>query len=133
MAWLRRILANQLAQLARHYTGTQQRDINREQAIDQSLAQSSWNAAQLLVDGGPTPSGKAIADEEQCRLADVLDRLAPDYRTVLILRNIRELSHAEVARRMGKSEGAVRVLWLRALTQLKQEFGRQDRVDRGSS
>lgn len=123
MAWLRKILANQLAQLARHYAGTKRRDLSRERSIDQSLSQSSQNVAQWLADEGPSPSGVAMALERQRQLSDLLDKLPSDYRTVLILRNIKELPHAEIADRMGKSEGAVRVLWVRALTQLKAELG----------
>jgi DNA-directed RNA polymerase specialized sigma24 family protein len=34
---------------------------------------------------------------------------------VLILRNLEGLSHEEVAQRMGRGVGAVRMLWVRAL------------------
>ena len=41
-------------------------------------------------------------------------RLPDDYREVLILRNLEGLSHEEVAQRMGRDVGAVRMLWVRA-------------------
>jgi RNA polymerase sigma-70 factor, ECF subfamily len=121
-AWLRKILANQLARLARHYGAVQKRDAAREVPLDQSLANSSLRLGNLLAGDGSSPSAQAIRHERQVLLADVLDRLPADYREVLILRNLEDLPHDEVARRMNRSPGAVRMLWLRALTQLRHEL-----------
>ena len=52
-------------------------------------------------------------------LADALAELSPDHRQVLILRSIEELDWSEVAERMKRSVGAVRLLWTRALKQLR--------------
>ena len=56
------------------------------------------------------------------RLADVLARLPEDYREVIVLRNLEGLSHEEVAHRMGRGIGAVRMLWVRALSRLRREL-----------
>ncbi len=53
-------------------------------------------------------------------MADHLARLPADYREVIVLRNLEGLAFAEVARRMGRTPGAVRVLWVRAVDQLRQ-------------
>lgn len=120
LAWLRQILAHQLAHLARHYGGTQKRDVGREVSIDQSLCQSAQRLDALLPASDPSPSGLAAANEQRLRLAEVLQRLPEDYRTVLMLRNLEDLPHEEVARRMNRTPGAVRMLWLRALSALKE-------------
>ena len=120
LAWLRQILAHQLAHLARHYGGTQKRDVGREVSIDQTLCQSAQRLDALLPAGEPSPSGIAAANEQRLRLAEVLERLPADYRQVLMLRNLEDLPHEEVAQRMGRSEGAVRMLWVRALAALKE-------------
>ena len=52
-------------------------------------------------------------------LADVLARLPADHREVIILRTLEGLPHEEVARRMGRTPGAVRMLWVRALAGLR--------------
>jgi RNA polymerase sigma-70 factor (ECF subfamily) len=119
LAWLRQILAHQLAHLARHYGGTQKRDVAREVSIDQTLCQSAQRLDALLPASDPSPSGLAAASEQRLRLAEVLEQLPPDYRQVIILRNLEDLPHDEVARRMSRTEGAVRMLWLRALAALK--------------
>jgi RNA polymerase sigma-70 factor (ECF subfamily) len=54
------------------------------------------------------------------RLADALSQLPGDYREVIVLRNLEGFSHEEVARRMGRSVAAVRMLWVRALARLRQ-------------
>lgn len=119
LAWLRQILAHQLAHLARQYGATQKRDVARERSLEQSLAQSSARLEQLLAGPDATPSGLAMRNERQLRLAEALERLPEDYRQVIILRNLEDLPHEEVARRMNRSPGAVRMLWMRALAALR--------------
>jgi RNA polymerase sigma-70 factor (ECF subfamily) len=48
--------------------------------------------------------------------------LRPDYRTVLVLRFLSDLSPDEVAEVMGKSAGSIRVLQHRALGALRKLF-----------
>ncbi len=118
-AWLRQILAYQLAKLARHYVGTQKRDVSREASIEASLAQSSLRIENFLAADQSSPSGQAIANEQSLALARVLEELPDDYRQVIELRNLQDLSHEEVAQQMNRSVGAVRMLWMRALTELR--------------
>jgi RNA polymerase sigma-70 factor (ECF subfamily) len=121
-AWLRQILAHQLARLARHFGGTQKRDAAREVSLDNTLAQSAARLEGLVAMDQATPSGEVERQEEQLRLAAALERLPSDYRDVIVLRHLEDLSHDEIAARLGRSAGAVRMLWLRALTALKQEI-----------
>ncbi len=121
-AWLRQILAHQLAQFARQYIGTQKRDIMREQSIDASLAHSSLRLEQLLAADQSSPSRRAADNEQSLQLARLLEQLPDDYRQVIRLRNLEDLSHEEVAQRMNRSVGAVRMLWVRALSALRQQI-----------
>jgi RNA polymerase sigma-70 factor (ECF subfamily) len=52
-------------------------------------------------------------------LADALDEVSADHREVIVLRSLEERDWDEVARRMGRTPGAVRLLWTRALKQLR--------------
>lgn len=124
LAWLRKILANQLGQLARQYTTAQRRDVRREISLEQSLAESSQRLERFLAADQTSPSGAAAAHEEQALLAGVLERLPADYRDVLILRNIEELPFDEIAARLDRTSGAVRMLWVRALARLRDELER---------
>lgn len=122
LAWLRKILAHVLAHEIRRYHGTQQRDVSREVSLEEALAQSSQRLGDMLAISGSSPSEKAEQREQEVVLADVLSKLADDHREVIILRNLEGLSHEEVAERMGRTVGAVRMLWVRALTQLRLAF-----------
>jgi RNA polymerase sigma-70 factor (ECF subfamily) len=73
-----------------------------------------------LVSRYSSPSSHARCRERAACLADQLARLPADYRDVLILRNLEGLPFAEVARRMGRTAGAVRILWVRAVDQLRR-------------
>jgi RNA polymerase sigma-70 factor (ECF subfamily) len=86
------------------------------------LAQSSQRLGRVLAAPGSSPSQQAMRHEKEVVLADLLARLPDDYREVIVLRNLEGLSHEEVARRMGRNVGAVRMLWTRALARLRQEL-----------
>lgn len=122
LAWLRQILAHVLAHEIRRYRGTQQRNVGREVSLEQSLTQSATRLRDMMVAPGTSPSGQAVRHEQEVLLAEVLSRLPADYREVIVLRNLQGLDHEEVAKRMGRSSGAVRMLWVRALAQLKLEM-----------
>lgn len=121
LAWLRSILAHQLAHMARHFLGTQKRNAGRERSIENSLNHSNTRLGDILPARDATPSHLAATREQQVRLAEILERLPDDYREVIVLRNLEDLPHAEVAERMGRSEGAIRMLWVRALARLREE------------
>ena len=126
LAWLRRILAHNLLNAARHFTA-RQRDAAREvslEQVQQGLDRSSVNLGRCLAAATPSPSQLAAQDEAAVHLADTLSRLPEDYRTVLVLRVFEGLSAEEVAEKMGRSAGAVRMLQMRALAALRGELAR---------
>ncbi|HTU21956.1 MAG TPA: sigma-70 family RNA polymerase sigma factor [Gemmataceae bacterium] len=129
LAWLRRILAHNLFNEVRRY-GALQRDADREVSLDQVRAgvdHSSLMLQHCLAFGGPSPSEIAQNHESAAHLASSLARLPEDYQTVLLLRVFEELPAEEVAQRMGRSAGAVRMLQMRALTALRQEMEQKTR------
>lgn len=117
-AWLRGILQNVVRHEVRRYRGVEARRIDRE-AIQRSADQSTQRLEAWLQADGPSPSGLAIESEQACQLAAALASLPADYQEVIVLRNLEGLSHEQVAERMGRSLGAVRMLWLRALAALR--------------
>jgi RNA polymerase sigma-70 factor (ECF subfamily) len=121
-AWLRGILAHVVANEVRRYRGAQGRDMRLEKSIDDSLATSSGRLQIALVADGTSPSNRMARDDEGIALARALRRLPAEYREVIILRGLEDLPHEEVATRLGKSSGAARMLWLRAVAALKREL-----------
>jgi RNA polymerase sigma-70 factor (ECF subfamily) len=125
LAWLRRILSHNLFNEARRFTA-QQRDASREVSLDQVRAgveHSSVALARGLAADVPSPSEAATQRESAVRLADALSKLPEDYRDVLMLRIFEELPAEEVAQRMNRSAGAVRMLQMRALQALREVMG----------
>ena len=119
LAWLRRILARNLADQARRQKAGL-RDIRRQVSLEAMLDRSSARMQQALVAVVSSPSAAAAQREQAILLADALADLPPDYREVIILRNLERLRFDEVAARMGRSPGAVRMLWTRALERLSR-------------
>jgi RNA polymerase sigma-70 factor (ECF subfamily) len=117
VAWLRQVLIRNLAdQVKRHQS--QKRDLRREESLEALLERSSQDAQEALVKGISTPSAQARRREQAVVLADALAALPPDYREVIILRHVEHRKFDEIAARLGRSAGAVRMLWTRALEKL---------------
>ena len=122
VAWLRKILAGQLALTLRRYLGTKGRDVNLERDLGVELDQSSQVLDRGLVASYSTPSQHVSRREQAVLLADALDRLPKDYREVIILRHLENLPFAEVAQRMNRSDDSVQKLWVRALASLRRSM-----------
>ena len=120
VAWLRSILAAKVHHVLRHYLGTQGRDLRREQPLHFNLDQSSRILDRGLIAMGSSPSQQVARRESGVLLAEALARLPEDYREVVVLRNLEDLSFPEVATRMERSVDSVQKLWVRALTQLRR-------------
>ena len=123
VAWLRKILAGQLALTFRRFLGTKGRDVNLERDLGAQLDQSSQAMDGGFVAATSTPSQHVSKREQAVLLADALDKLPPDYREVIILRHLEAMPFADVAARMGRSEDSVQKLWVRALASLRRSMG----------
>jgi RNA polymerase sigma-70 factor (ECF subfamily) len=123
LAWLRQVLATNLANVVRHYQGTRRRDVRLERALVLQLDQSSHDLGPALVAQHSSPSQQAVRREEAVLLADALGTLPDDYREVLLLRHLEGLRFPEVAARMGRSVDSVKNLWARALARLRRAVG----------
>jgi RNA polymerase sigma-70 factor (ECF subfamily) len=122
-AWLRRVLAHNLANAVRHYRGTRRRDVTLERALAAGLEDSSRGLGAAPTARHSSPSQQAARQEERVRVADALGRLPEGYRAVLVLRHLEGLSFPAVARRMGRTLPGVEKLWVRALARLRRILG----------
>jgi RNA polymerase sigma-70 factor (ECF subfamily) len=122
-SWLRHILATTLANLVRHYCGTQRRDVRLERDLAAELDESSQALDQALVARHSSPSQRAARREQAVLLANALARLPAAYREVIILRHLEGLKFAEVAHRMGRTVDSVKKLWTPALAELRAALG----------
>lgn len=124
LAWLRQILIHNLGRLIERHVLAEKRNIRREVSLERvhrSMEQSSIQFRQI-ADKGCSPSAAAQLGEHTLLLADHLADLPDDYRQVIVLRNLEGLPFKDVAESMGRSAGAVRMLWLRAIELLRAKF-----------
>jgi RNA polymerase sigma-70 factor (ECF subfamily) len=122
-AWLRRILANALADAVRRFRAGQKRDVGREQSLDDAVRQSSEHVQACLADGRTPPDEEAARNERLLWLAEGLADLPEDQREALRLRHFYGLSVGETARRMGRTAAAVAGLLRRGLKALRLRPG----------
>jgi RNA polymerase sigma-70 factor (ECF subfamily) len=120
LAWLRRLLLNNLSNFTRRYRDTAKRHARAEVPLDPGDSSTNWAAT--LSAGDSTPSAQAVAGEQAQALQRALQRLPDDYRQVLLLRYQSELPFEEVGRVMGRSANAAEKLWLRAIERLRHEL-----------
>jgi RNA polymerase sigma-70 factor (ECF subfamily) len=125
VAWLRRIVVNNILRVVEQHVLAEKRDVRREvslQEIGDRLEQSTVRFEALFAEAADSPSRCAVRHEHEILLADALAALPGDYREVILLRHIEGLPFEEVAKRMNRSAGAVRMMWLRALKKLRQRL-----------
>jgi RNA polymerase sigma-70 factor (ECF subfamily) len=112
-AWLRQQVIGAVGRVLRTHLGTDKRSCAHEEAAD-SLPE--------FEDSSDTPATKAIRHEQSARMAQVIARLPDDMQQVLLGRFLDDLPYATLADRLGRSEAAVRMLCLRALRRLHDEY-----------
>jgi RNA polymerase sigma-70 factor (ECF subfamily) len=117
--WLRRVLAHNLADEFRKLA-TGKRDISRERSLEAELEASSLRLAGLLHADQPSPSQRAVHDEEAVRLACALARLPEAQREALVLQHWHGWSLARIAEHQGKTKTAVAGLIKRGLAGLRE-------------
>lgn len=123
LGWLRQILINSLHRAVEVHLKAGKRDLRREVSLDDfngSMDRSALNLGAMLAGNGTSPSGPVHARERSVALANELAKLPQHYRNVIVLRNLQGLTFEEIAQRMDKSIGAVRMLWLRAIDRFKE-------------
>jgi RNA polymerase sigma-70 factor (ECF subfamily) len=123
LRWLSTIAENKLRDILDKFH-TEKRDVHKEipfKKEGRSTEDGSIGAA------GPvrttTPSVIVSKKESLDKLERALDNLKPEYKQVILLKKIEGLSHAEIAERLGKNTGAVRMLLARAMAALTIAYG----------
>lgn len=73
------------------------------------------------VEGNPQADAAQRAERE--RLRQLLNGLSEDRKTLLILKFVEKMPNAEIAKVLGRSEGAIKVLYHRTLLGLREKAG----------
>jgi RNA polymerase sigma-70 factor (ECF subfamily) len=117
--WLRRMLACEIAD-ARRWLGRAKRDVRREQAIEQVLADVSSRLDAWLAADQSSPSERVVHRERVLRLAAALAELPDDQRRAVERKHLDGESVAAIAAAMGRTETAVGGLLRRGMMRLRE-------------
>lgn len=117
--WLFTRAKRKIQDRIRYYTA-RRRDLGRETPILAAGNPDSASPRGAQPAHSHSPDRLADGREQVARLRDALAQLPRDHREVVMLARIEGLSHAEIARRLGRTENATRKVLHRALAQLAQ-------------
>jgi RNA polymerase sigma-70 factor (ECF subfamily) len=121
LAWLRRILARTLADVAKHYY-RDKRAVDLEKSLEAGLDRSASGLAGWLAADQTSPSQAAVRNEELLRLADALAALPEPQREVVVLKHLRGWTLQRIAEHLGRSVPSVASLLRRGLEDLRRRL-----------
>ena len=120
-AWLRQILARNLANAVRDLTRAK-RDVRRERALQTDLDASASQLEGWMASEQSSPSQKMERHERALQLAEALAQLPDSQRDAILLRHFQELSLAEIAEQLDCTTAAVTGLLQRGLKNLRKSL-----------
>ena len=117
--WLYQIATNtclnHLAKAERKYV---------HESLDQPLGdEGDLTLGDRLGSRAPGPEESLMSQEVYARVEAALDRLSPDFKAVMVLRDVQDLSYDEVAETLGVNLGTVKSRLARARKQVQQWLG----------
>lgn len=126
-SWLCQIAEQRIIDAHRRYFGAQKRDAAREVALGTPGGDGQHAAViDLLVASLTSPTQALSRKGHEARLYAALAGLPADQQEALRLRYLEGLPSKEIAQRLGKSDGAIRVMLTRSLDRLQQILGPDD-------
>ncbi|MEX2114978.1 MAG: sigma-70 family RNA polymerase sigma factor [Pirellulales bacterium] len=122
--WLCQIAERRIIDAHRRFFGAQKRDAGREVPLGTPGGDSEHGAIiDLLVASMTTPTQALSRNMKEVHLLEALATLPEDQREALRLRYVEGLPSKDIAARLGKSDGSIRVMLTRALARLNQILG----------
>jgi RNA polymerase sigma-70 factor (ECF subfamily) len=111
VAWLRRLVAGHAAKQRRHHRA-EKRSVGKEVPLPEHQGNRGLEPVPQLMDA-----------EEAASFAAALEQLPGDMRAVVLRRVFDREPFESIASALGRSSGATRMLWTRALRMLRQRLG----------
>lgn len=120
VVWLRRIHVRNVNDAIRQHVQAGRRAVDKEQPLDERWAQ------EMAASREPSPSARAMANEQAVVLTLALEELPADQREAVRFRYLEGLPLAEIADRLGRSEDAVAGLLKRGMRTLRERLKDED-------
>ncbi len=125
--WLCQIAQRRIIDAHRKFFGAKKRDAAREVSINAPGSGGDSDGRQGMVDllvASMTTASQAFSrDQRELKLLEALAALPEEQRDALRMRYVDGLPSKEIAARLGKSDGAVRVMLTRSLGKLQELLG----------
>ena len=126
-SWLCQIAERRIIDAHRRFFDVKKRDAGREVGLGSPGGETHQAAViDLLVASITSPTQALSRKGHEARLLTALAALGEEQRTALRLRYVDGLATKEIAQRLGKSDGSVRVMLSRSLDRLQQILGSDD-------
>jgi RNA polymerase sigma-70 factor (ECF subfamily) len=111
----------------RHHVAAQKRSADREVSIERPADSiQGFGFIDLLVASMTSPSQAFSRDQKELRLQWAVSNLPEEQREALRLRYVEGLPTRDVAERLGKTDGAIRVLLSRTLAKLQEALAESE-------
>ncbi len=121
MVWLYKVAKNRCLMSRRRSKFAPKQDLSLEQ-----LMPDRQELQKLLGSPDGTPETSLLRRENAKRLREAVQRLPADYRLILVLHDMEELSDGDVAEITGLQLGTIRVRLHRARLFVRKELAKQD-------
>jgi RNA polymerase sigma-70 factor (subfamily 1) len=123
-SWLCQIAERRIIDAHRRFFGAQKRDAGREVPLGTPGGDTQHAAIiDLLVASMTTPTQAFSRNMKEVQLLEALATLPQDQREALRMRYLEGLPSKDIAARLGKTDGSVRVMLTRALAKLQDILG----------
>ena len=126
LVWLYKVAKNRCLMSRRRSKFAPKPDLSLDQ-----LMPDRRQLAQIASEGPPNPESLAIRSQEARRLREAVQRLPPQYRIVLVLRDMEGLTDEEVGEITGLRPGTVRVRLHRARLFVRKALNDHREATRG--
>ena len=117
--WVCQVARRRVMDAGRKFFGAEKRDIRREVAIN-AKPDASHALAGILAASITSPSAAFSRDQRELRLQAAIEQLPAESRQALQMRYIDSLPTKEIAEKLGKTDGAVRVMLTRSIKKLEK-------------
>jgi RNA polymerase sigma-70 factor (ECF subfamily) len=121
--WICELIRRRVVDAHRHHFVARKRSAQREVALGGRASDTCGGLVDMIVASITSPSAAFSRDQKQIRLAAVMEELPEIQRQVLHLRYVDGQPTAEIAKTLGKSHGAIRVMLSRTIQALRERLG----------
>ncbi|MGH9565503.1 MAG: RNA polymerase sigma factor [Candidatus Angelobacter sp.] len=110
-----------LSRIAIHEALARKRRRGRQEELD-AMTMNNGDSMTILKSSAPNPEDGTATAQMRELLEDAIDHLPENYRTVVVMRQVEEMSVAETASSLGVSEAVVKTRLHRAHAMLRKEI-----------